>query len=72
MFKELFTESSTYMLIDYDRNKMNSFDYHGDTYKIISVTRDSVIAEGPDGEEDEFDIDEIKSQDKFVKDIRKV
>ena len=53
-------------LKDNDGKALKSFDYHGDTYKIIKVLKGEVIAVGPDGKEESFDLNDVKAQDDNV------
>ena len=70
MFKELFTERKQYKLIDFDGKEVKYFDFHGNEMRVIAVLKDSIIASGPDGEEIELGIKEIKSQDDTIKEIK--
>ena len=60
-------------LVDHDGTIMNSFDMHGDTYVILDVfDDDTIIAVGPDGEDESFTIDEIIEQDDFIAGISSI
>lgn len=59
-------------LVDYDGTIMYSFDMYGNTYDVLDVFDDgTIIAVGPDGEEESFTLDEIMEQDDFIAGVSK-
>ena len=58
-------------LVDWENKEVKTFDFHGAEYEVVKIlSKDEVLAIGPDGEEDVFDVEEIKSQDDTIKGVK--
>jgi len=58
-------------LKDHEGKNVTTFDMYGNTYEVVEVIdTNSVLAIGPDGEEEEYDLSEIIDQDDDVAGIK--